>query len=683
MNWFKYIKLVLVFFFATCVLSLSISAQEYASMYINSISTPSALALTANTWATVGGGTTFTAGYTSTNWSYSTNVLTATSSADGNYTVMFSLSFNGEFAGNYDVGIGVGGANPTTYYTQRAIDNIRKEVGNVSGVIHVTIAEGARTIALKIRSSVDANVETWKAQVTIIEHKEPASNNYAEMNITGGATPTGTQSSAWVKYPVTGGSNFSTGLVSGFTVGTSQLTVSSTGKYLVVLSASATTEFSATGYSFGVSIGASDPTRVVARRYFTTAGQAGVIYACGILDLATGNVITVKTCQVSGAANKILTLNNASLTLVKIDNTTTSTSPYGGMYATGNSTTTNVISTDTWYQVTAGMGAMTVNSFTHSGGTLTPTGLSAGTYLVNYSAGLLAPSGNPIQVYTSIFVNGSEQTDLTTIRNISSATSVGSIGGTGLISLTQDDSDQPIIMQIKNVTTSSTDDVTVKFAGVSLHRILITGDGSLPVELVNFNAEYKNNAVVVSWQTESEIENLGFVIEKKCTVGANHDLPSGWQQITSYQTNKALEGHGSTAEKHDYQYTDNAVQPGVTYEYRLGDVDYNGEVTWHKAVAITVKAGDTQMATTFGLHKAYPNPFNPSVTLSYGLEKAALTTLQVYNMRGQLVETLVNEHQLLGTYDLNWQPVNLSAGVYIIRLQSGNQTNLQKIVFVK
>jgi len=121
----------------------------------------------------------------------------------------------------------------------------------------------------------------------------------------------------------------------------------------------------------------------------------------------------------------------------------------------------------------------------------------------------------------------------------------------------------------------------------------------------------------------------------------------------------------------------------VTYEYRLGDVDYNGEVTWHKAVAITVKAGDTQMATTFGLHKAYPNPFNPSVTLSYGLEKAALTTLQVYNMRGQLVETLVNEHQLLGTYDIRWQPVNLSAGVYIIRLQSGNQTNLQKIVFVK
>jgi len=83
------------------------------------------------------------------------------------------------------------------------------------------------------------------------------------------------------------------------------------------------------------------------------------------------------------------------------------------------------------------------------------------------------------------------------------------------------------------------------------------------------------------------------------------------------------------------------------------------------------------------LQNAYPNPFNPAVTLRYGLTKDAQTILQVYNMRGQLVETLVNMHQLAGTYDINWQPVNLSAGVYIVRLQSGNQTNLQKVVFVK
>jgi len=209
------------------------------------------------------------------------------------------------------------------------------------------------------------------------------------------------------------------------------------------------------------------------------------------------------------------------------------------------------------------------------------------------------------------------------------------------------------------------------------------GEVSLPVELTSFTAELRSGGVLLNWSTESEIENLGFIIERKLTVGANQDLPNSWAQIVSYQTDPALEGHGSTTVKHDYQFTDKAVQPGPTYEYRLGDVDYSGKITWHKTVEITVETVSAQVPGEFGLQSAYPNPFNPAVTLSYGLKEAGQTTLQVYNMRGQLVETLVNTDQIAGNYDIRWQPVNLSTGVYIVRLQSGNQTNLQKIVYVK
>ncbi len=208
-------------------------------------------------------------------------------------------------------------------------------------------------------------------------------------------------------------------------------------------------------------------------------------------------------------------------------------------------------------------------------------------------------------------------------------------------------------------------------------------DVSLPVEISSFTIENQNSGILLKWTTESEIENLGFILERQCIVGANHDLPSSWSQIVSYTSDDALTGYGSTSEKHDYQFTDKAVQPGVTYEYRLGDVDYNGKVTWHKTVEITVDAESVKLPVEFGLHKAYPNPFNPSVILSYGLKDAGQTTLQVYNMRGQMVETLVSTNKLVGNYNFVWQPVNLSAGVYIVRLQSGNQTNLQKIVFVK
>lgn len=208
-------------------------------------------------------------------------------------------------------------------------------------------------------------------------------------------------------------------------------------------------------------------------------------------------------------------------------------------------------------------------------------------------------------------------------------------------------------------------------------------DVSLPVELTSFSAECKSGAVVLTWRTESETENLGFIFQRRREAGDRKQETVEWKQVADYTTCEALHGHGSTSEAHEYSYTDAAVVPGMTYEYRLGDVDYGGKVTWHKTVEITVPVSDAAVPAEFGLQRAFPNPFNPAVTLRYDLTKDAETTLKVYNMRGQLVEVLENTYKLKGTYDLVWQPHNLSAGVYIVQLQSGNQTNLQKIVFVK
>ena len=83
------------------------------------------------------------------------------------------------------------------------------------------------------------------------------------------------------------------------------------------------------------------------------------------------------------------------------------------------------------------------------------------------------------------------------------------------------------------------------------------------------------------------------------------------------------------------------------------------------------------------MHKAYPNPFNLSVTLRYGLSEDGQTTLKVYNLRGELVEVLMSTYALKGTYSYIWQPENLSVGIYLVHLESGNKTNLQKVVFVK
>ena len=207
-------------------------------------------------------------------------------------------------------------------------------------------------------------------------------------------------------------------------------------------------------------------------------------------------------------------------------------------------------------------------------------------------------------------------------------------------------------------------------------------DSSLPVELTDFAAVAQSGGVTLSWTTESETENLGFLIERR-TVEANHDSPSDWSQIASYVDTDALAGHGSTSEAHEYSYSDAAVVPGVTYLYRLGDVDYSGSMTYHKEVEVKVEVEDEKMPLVFGLKPAYPNPFNPSVTIPYGLTEDGNMSLKVYNLRGELVKVLMSTYALKGTYSLNWQPVNLSAGIYFVRMQAGHRTSMQKVVFVK
>jgi len=201
-------------------------------------------------------------------------------------------------------------------------------------------------------------------------------------------------------------------------------------------------------------------------------------------------------------------------------------------------------------------------------------------------------------------------------------------------------------------------------------------DASLPVELSSFTARQERSTGVLEWVTESEIDNLGFILERR------RPETGDWTEIASYLTNPELQGQGSVTHRTQYEYIDQTVEPNTTYEYRLADVSYDGIVEFHLMTTLAMSAENLQ-PLQFGLKPAYPNPFNPNVTLRYGLTQEARTALQVYNLRGQLVETLVSAYQPAGTYDLNWQPVNLSTGVYLVRLQSGNESNLQKIVFVK
>ena len=189
-----------------------------------------------------------------------------------------------------------------------------------------------------------------------------------------------------------------------------------------------------------------------------------------------------------------------------------------------------------------------------------------------------------------------------------------------------------------------------------------------PIVLDYFQAVLKVDAVELTWRTASETENLGFVIER-CLKDAG-----SWECLAQYNEDPSLRGAGTSTGSNTYSYSDHDILNGESYEYRLSDVDYNGNI---------YRRGLLSVMTECGISKVFPNPFNPSTKLTYSLPGTALTTVVVYDMNGRFVETLVNEYQLKGNYDISWQPGDLSSGVYIVHLNSGDIHQVRKIVYMK
>ncbi|MCH7733367.1 MAG: T9SS type A sorting domain-containing protein [Candidatus Marinimicrobia bacterium] len=73
-----------------------------------------------------------------------------------------------------------------------------------------------------------------------------------------------------------------------------------------------------------------------------------------------------------------------------------------------------------------------------------------------------------------------------------------------------------------------------------------------------------------------------------------------------------------------------------------------------------------------------PNPFNPVTSIAYELPQSA-----IFNLTGQLVETLVNEHKNAAYYSVEWDASRVGSGVYIYRIEAGEYTETKKCVILK
>jgi hypothetical protein len=89
------------------------------------------------------------------------------------------------------------------------------------------------------------------------------------------------------------------------------------------------------------------------------------------------------------------------------------------------------------------------------------------------------------------------------------------------------------------------------------------------------------------------------------------------------------------------------------------------------------------LPTSPEFHAAYPNPFNPSTTLSFSLSAPSMVTLRVMDLLGRTVETLVDQNMNDGAHSLQWSAAGQASGLYFAELTAGNFRQVQKLVLMK
>ena len=116
---------------------------------------------------------------------------------------------------------------------------------------------------------------------------------------------------------------------------------------------------------------------------------------------------------------------------------------------------------------------------------------------------------------------------------------------------------------------------------------------------------------------------------------------------------------------------------------KLVEMDSDTEFTWANLGTSIVNLVDDKLPSAVSLDNAYPNPFNPSTTLSFSLPETQDITLQVFNLQGREVTTLLNGSMEAGYHSIKWDANSHSSGIYFVKMIAGEYINTQKLMLVK
>lgn len=168
-----------------------------------------------------------------------------------------------------------------------------------------------------------------------------------------------------------------------------------------------------------------------------------------------------------------------------------------------------------------------------------------------------------------------------------------------------------------------------------------------------------------------------------------NEAPDDPKTATEYTFGStAGDGNGDAA----FGFVISGLELGTSYTFWLYQYNTQTELFSETPGTDTAVSGGTSTSieddfsgapTEIRLSQNYPNPFNPTTQIRYAMPEAGFVTLEVYNVMGQRVATLVNETVSAGNYTVSFDATGLASGMYVYRLQTANTVLTQQMMLVK
>jgi hypothetical protein len=177
----------------------------------------------------------------------------------------------------------------------------------------------------------------------------------------------------------------------------------------------------------------------------------------------------------------------------------------------------------------------------------------------------------------------------------------------------------------------------------------------LPITLIAFNAQQKNNSVIVTWATSSEVNNDYFTLEQS-------------KDGENFKAIKIVKGAGFSNEVLNYNFLHDKPFTGINY-YRLKQTDFDGTFTYSDIIAVNVKSIENKLSV-------YPNPVsNKQFTVS-GLLQEEEYTISLCDLNGRIIKSIQTDNG----HEINFQiETELSNGIYFVIVQSPVSTEIIKL----